>query len=408
MPKKHLPKFLKSQPSLHTSHTSSSSSFQNASTTPAARDQSVNDLLAHLRTSQPNPDTPRRQISTIPSVPPSLQLILANAEPPLPPRPRPQIGVRGRRNRIPGPPPPASWLAAPEETSNEEEAAFRAGAGVGGDINRLPDLPQIAHHRLAHAALVAVARNWHFHTVYDQHYLYTLRPGLKALLLSYIATHNAGALQADDLRLLFRDGDDEDFTYLDLSRAVGPSLTFKDLRSLCHGGKPGVTAMEASSVSDDWDAAADTAVVGRTLFAAVTHISLAWPAASEASWARLMRFVVQCVPTITHLSLAGWGHPGAAGVLRRFARSLLCLKWLDVSDCPARIYDSLREEVEWDRAWRGVETVVCVQVGEGTPQRIREERGRAVAALREHIRGVRAEVGGRWCRVVECGLSEIV
>ncbi|KAI5840018.1 hypothetical protein DFP73DRAFT_597863 [Morchella snyderi] len=401
MPKKHLPKFLKSQPSLHTSHASSSSSSQNVSAAPAARDQSVNDLLAHLRTSQPNSDAPRRQISTIPSVPPSLQLILANAEPPPPPHSRPQIGVlRGRRNRIPGPPPPASWLAAPEETSKEDEAAFRAGAGVGGDINRLPDLPQIKRHRLAYAALIAVARNWRFHTVYDQHYLYALRPGLKALLLSYIATHNTGALQADDLRLLFRDGDDEDFTHLDLSRAVGPNLTFKDLRSLFHGGKPGVT-VEALSVSDDWDAAADTAVAGHARFAAVTHISLAWPAASEASWARLMMFVGQCVPTITHLSLAGWGHPGAAGVLRRFARSLLCLKWLDVSDCPAGIYDSLREEVEWDRAWRGVETVVCVQAGEGTPQEIKEERGRAVAALREHIRGTRAEVGGRWCRIVE-------
>lgn len=351
----------------------------------------MNDLLAHLRISQPNTDAPRRQISTIRSVPPSLQQILANADPPPPPRPRIQVGIP-RRNRIPGPPPPASWLAPPEEVS--EEPVFCAQEPTTShDVHHLPDLPDIAPHRLAHAALVEVAQNWDFHTVYDQHYLYALRPGLKALLLSYIAAHDPGALRPDHLRLLFRDDDDEDFTHLDLSRALGPSLTFKDLRSLFLEKR---VAAVASPVTDDWDIA--TATPGRARFAGVTHLSLAWPAASEASWARLMAFV-QCVPTITHLSLAGWVRPGEPGVLRRFARLLLCLKWLDVSDCPAALYEALKE-VEWDRAWRGVETVVCRQ-GEEIPDKVREERDRVVDELRGSIRAVRTEMGGKWCNVVK-------
>lgn len=420
MPKKRRQKFLNSS-SNSPSHVAPSSTSTHPAA--AATHTTVNDLLAHLRVSQHHTDdTPRPLISTTPSVPPSLQQILENAEPPPPPRPRVQAGVP-RRNRIPGPPPPASWLVAGtggDASSEHDEAAYKVEYR-GGDIYQFPDLVHIEPHRLARAVLVAIAREWCFHVVYDQHYLYTLRPGLKSALLAYVAAYNPDGVGIDGLRVLFKDGpheDDgggweaeaetlsnEDVKYMDLSRALGPRLPWKDLCALFHPPLPlppperttGKTPYAEELTQDAWDL---SPVSPRNRFSSLTHISLSHPRSTMASWARLTAFT-RLIPTVTHLSLAGWPLPASvepAGVLKRFARGLLCLKWLDVADCNAAFYEAL-VEVEWDRCWRGVETVVCSQ-GRDTPEWIAKERERAAEELKKGIRAVRQEMGGKWCSVV--------
>ncbi|KAL0632569.1 hypothetical protein Q9L58_008546 [Maublancomyces gigas] len=414
MPKKRHLKFLK--PSSNLPSNAASSSFASSV---VADHTSVNDLLAHLRVSQPSTEPPRPPISTLPSVPPSLQQILANAEPPLPPRPRVQLGV-SRRNRIPGPPPPASWLVpgADGNPSNEHEERIYKVGYRGEDIYEFPDPARIEPHRLARLTLVAMAREWSFHIVYDQHYLYTLRPGLKSALLAYIAAYNPDGVGINGLRVLFKDGpseDDgggweaeaetssnEDVKHMDLTRALGPRLPWKDLCAFFHqhqppGGATGKLPHVEEPTQDAWDL---SPAPPRNRFSSLTHISLSHPHPTMASWSRLTIFT-RFIPTITHLSLAGWSLPASvepAGVLKRFARGLLCLKWLDVRDCNAEFYETLME-VEWDRCWRGVETVVCSQGGE-TPEWVAKERGRAAEELKKCIRAVRQEMGGKWCSVV--------
>lgn len=412
MPKKRHPKFLK--PS------SGSNVPPNAASSSAAADHtSVNNLLAHLRVSQPHTDPPRPPVSTLPSVPPSLQQILENAQPPPPPRPRVQLGV-SRRNRIPGPPPPASWLVTGTDRdadSGHEETTYKTEY-LAEDIYEFPDLARIEPHRLARAALVAIAREWSLHIVYDQHYLYTLRPGLKSALLAYIAAYNPDGVGIGGLRVLFKDGpnedDDggweadagtssnEDMKHMDLTRALGPRLPWKDLCAFFHppplAEKPTGKSPHAQELTEDtWDL---SPAPSRNRFPSLTHISLSHPHPTMASWARLTNFA-RLIPTITHLSLAGWTLPASvepAGVLKRFARGLLCLKWLDVADCNAAFYEAL-VEVEWDRCWRGVETVVCSQ-GRKTPKWVAQERHRAAEELKRSIRAVRQEMGGKWCNVV--------
>lgn len=418
MPKKHRQKFLTS-PSSNISNSASSSSL--ASNIPAVGSKghtSVNDLLAHLRISQPRIDTPRLPISTLRSVPPSLQQILANADSPPPIRPRVQIGVP-RRNRIPGPPPPASWLGADTTEKGAEEEAIYKAEYRAEDVCKLPDLAHIESDRLAHAVLAAIARDWSFHMVYDQHYLYTLRPGLKSALLAYIAAYNQHGVGADGLWVLFKDdpdddnscrdrkegweaeaelSGDEDFKHMDLTRALGPRLTWKDLSGLFHSPlPPPVQRPIESYLGELWH---PSSTPPRSRFPSLTHLSLSYPHATMSSWTRLTAFA-RLTPTVTHLSLAGWPlstSADPAGVLKRFARSLLCLKWLDVSDCNAAFYKALKD-VEWDRCWRGVETVVCRQAGK-SPKGIREERVRAAEELKMSIRAIRQEVRGKWCGIV--------
>lgn len=304
------------------------------------------------------------------------------------------------------------------DTSSEHEETTYKAEYHGEDVYEFPDRTRIESHRLARAALVAIAREWSLHVVYDQHYLYTLRPGLKSELLAYIAAYNPDGVGINGLRVLFKDGlneDDgggweaeaetssnEDVKHMDLTRALGPRLPWKDLCAFFHqpsppggttGGKPHIEEL----TQDAWDL---PHVPLRNRFSSLTHISLSHPHPTMASWTRLTTFT-RFIPTITHLSLAGWSLPASvepAGVLKRFARGLLCLKWLDVADCNAAFYEILME-VEWDRCWRGVETVVCSQDRQ-TPKLVAKERERAAEELKKCIRGVRQEMGGKWCSVV--------
>lgn len=330
-----------------------------------------------------------------------------------------QVGVP-RRNRIPGPPPPASWLVSGTDgdaSSKCEETSYKTEYCTE-NVYEFPDLAQIEPYRLAHAALVAIARQWSFHVVYDQHYLYTLRPGLKSALLAYIAAYNPDGVGIGGLRVLFKDGpneDDnggweaeaetlsnEDVKHIDLTRALGPQLPWRDLCAFFHPPplpeKATTKSPHVEELTDDaWDL---SPTPPRNRFPSLTHISLSHPHPAMASWARLTTFA-RLIPTITHLSLAGWTLPASvepAGVLKRFARGLLCLKWLDVSDCNTAFYETLME-VEWDRCWRGVETVVCTQ-GRKTPKWVAKEREKAAEELKKSIRAVRQEMGGKWCNVI--------
>jgi hypothetical protein len=244
---------------------------------------------------------------------------------------------------------------------------------------------------------MSIAKNWAFHVEYDQHYLHGLRAGLKSLLLSYIATYsdgNGGGVGIAGLRVLFRDSEDEDFTTLDLSRSLGPGLAMSQLELFLRPYRPTEVVGPAAAAAESWDSAPRSGDYRR--LPALTHLSLAYPL-ERVSWPALLS-VVKIVPTITHLSLAGWSLPDPHAV-RPLAKALLCLKWLDVSDCPCLLYEKLME-VEWWGVWRGVETVVATQESEVESAEVRNLRREKVKQLADFIKASRQEKGGKWCKIL--------
>ncbi|KAL7274469.1 hypothetical protein RUND412_002632 [Rhizina undulata] len=401
----------------------SPSYFSSSTATPATTDngpKSVVDLLAHLRRSQTHSHSPSDVIPKPPpltrTVPPSLQNILPDAAPPPPPLPRVRVG-QSRRSWVAGPPPPASWLRKEPEQQGLEDGIRTEHRGPE-DLYSLPGMTPIDDKALSHYALMSLAKKWPFHIVYDQYYLPELRPGLKSLLLAYVSIYSPGGTTISGLHALFppplpphsspeikgedepwEDLEEEDITaevhHLQLSYALSADLTFKDLTRLF---TPPPTA--SAGVLESWDSLA----IPRNRFPNLTHLSFASPSLSPSVlWSGLLQFT-RCIPTITHLSLASWPilPHDPCGTMKRLARSLLCLKFLDISDCPEGLYTAMLE-VEWDRAWRGVEEVVCRQREPKEKDEMegwRRDRREAARVLGRKIREVRAASGGKWCRVV--------
>lgn len=261
------------------------------------------------------------------------------------------------------------------------------------DVNRLPELPDISGTPLTQALLISMAKNWDFHKVYDQHYLHELRGGLKALLLAHVAAYSPAGVGADGLWALFSYPDDsvtsaDEITHLDLSRAGVGFRTLTELFS-----PPAQSELEEAS----WEATMESGSSSVTRFGSLTHLSLAYLTAP--SWTKLLAFV-KYTPKITHLSLAGWPPP-PEGLAKRLSRRLLCLKWLDVNDCAATVYEALKE-AEWTSTWRTVANIKALQVG-GPAARVA-----AAVALEEHVRNARrSQSTGEWLEV-ECGDREVI
>lgn len=276
---------------------------------------------------------------------------------------------------------------------------MHAGSGGGSQASRLPDIPPIDRTRLLHKALVAVARNWSFHVEYDQHYLHALSASLKSQLLSYIALYSDEGVGIAGLRVLFKNsysGEDDDCTTLDLSRAIGRRLSMSQLEHFLRLPLPSCqSAANVDATAASWDSVPSNLVCRRRRLPALTHLSLAYPL-EYASW-RMLLSLAKAVPTITHLSLAGWGAP-YQGAAKQLAKTLICLKWLDVSGCPVALYDSLVElETEWWGVWRGVETIVAKQESGVESAKVRRERALLLAS---YIKATRQEKGGKWCKVL--------
>jgi hypothetical protein len=343
----------------------------------------VNDLISSLRKSGVPINTPPPATIATPTLPPQIRHLLALPES-APPRPRVRTRLRFDASGLripPGPAPPRSWL----------EGSRHAPAGLGrraqervypNDIGHLPGLEDAGDgrsRRLQDVCLRAMAREWEFVQEYEKNNLADLPVGLRIRLLSNIAVYGPDdGIGFEGLKNLLipppnyeGESDHEDFdagTYnneffrLDISGAMGHSVSFKQLTELLQ--KPSAATNDLEEMS--WE---ENLRLG-TLSAPITHLthlSLSHPA-HTISWKSLLAFSKH-IPTLTHLSLAFWPVPSltpnaktavvqsrygrdvqyggtnyyshsldndfreASEVLRRLAGRLYGLEYLDLSGC---------------------------------------------------------------------------
>ncbi|KAI1957527.1 hypothetical protein LOZ58_005611 [Ophidiomyces ophidiicola] len=347
---------------------------------------SVNDLIQHLRrtqppTEQPRADTVARVMSG--SVHPTIRNIL-DLPVTRPPRPRfrlgPAVGTR-RPWQTPGPAAPTSWLTS---TSRVGPGIISRNGAPNGQLerrlNHLPGLKFPPKHSFQHAILKAMARNWDWHVLYDGEYLSALPTYTKQLLLSYIAVYTENTSLAFNMRGLkplfldmTADGDvaiHSDVTRLDLGGALGRWINLKtlqrELRSDASLSKDGGRAIPISWEEEAWGETSlstpsfiyEEPVILR--FHNLRYLSLARPSPPTANWQSLLNLLSH-VSTLTHLSLAHWPTPTLAAnstvsgapsmnllqrlpastnemleattVLGKLSRASYCLQWLDLNGC---------------------------------------------------------------------------
>ncbi|TQV96156.1 tafazzin [Cordyceps javanica] len=389
--------------------------------------KSVNELLTQLRhaslasSSTAAPPDSSALHANIPTVPPALRHILQIPETPAP-RPRravrPRFDSNGRRLPA-GPPPPRSWTSPsqhqqiPPLSASESVSAVRnALASVS-----LPGLHVPAPTSLIGLVLAHVASNWAFHRVYDQHYLYEVPCHLKPALMRELAIYGPTGLALGDIKaLLLRPGQgdngnhdagslppssafDREITALDLTGALGRSLTLRDVTVLLFPARP--TTSLPDEAQDSWEASVDAPPTPRLSYALVpnlTHVSLAINPehAENVSWRDLLTLAPR-LGSITHLSLAYWPEPcllqsakfatvnspqghripyggtnyyshsidhdwsEALLVLKKLSQSLYTLEFLDLTGC-ASWFQALKLEdehdfIDWVNNWGKITTL---------------------------------------------------
>ncbi|KUJ10428.1 uncharacterized protein LY89DRAFT_740142 [Mollisia scopiformis] len=371
-------------PSLSSATSSSSSAYHNDA------QPTVNDLISSLRkstvssTSSASPTT-----ITTPTLPPQIRHLLAQPETPAPrPRARDRRRFDASGRRLPaGPAPPRSWL----EGSRNALLGMRYRGQqrvYPTDVEHLPGLSagEGKGRRLGDMCLRNMARDWEFVKEYEKNNLVDLPSGLRMALLSAIAVYGPDEgvgfeglknllilPQQEDGQILEFDPEEhnESFFRLDVSGAMGHSLTFKQLTALVQ--KPTSTSEIDPDLS--WEES-----ISRFLsppIPTLTHLSLSHPSPTI-SWTRVIAFAKH-IPRLTHLSLAFWPVPSltpisnttvmasryakdvqyggtnyyshsldgdcreAAEVLRRLAGKLHSLEYLDLTGC-----------ADWVRALRWV------------------------------------------------------
>ncbi|KAI4250588.1 MAG: hypothetical protein L6R40_000188 [Gallowayella cf. fulva] len=372
-------------------------------------DKSVNDLLQQLRIGQASSAAPTesRSDENPQTVHPSLKHIFQIPETlPLRPRPGMRPAMQGRR-RPAGPAPPRSWL----ECSNQAPTRWRRTSLLqrGHESQQRPELEKLgtipniclpSRQSLQHQTLGLLAKNWEFHSHYDQYYLPLLPIRSKQLLLTYIAAYSPNGINAHGLSILFADESiiegaigTEGLTHLDLSVSIGRCLSLKDLKQFITTIFPAPTSTD-SFTPDSWDLPTS---MSPTPTCTLTHLSLSYPPPSI-SWRHLLQLSPH-LNTLTHLSLSHWPSPtltpnsatayrssptgdifygdhdvysasidndfsGAANVLRQLSRDTYCLLWLDLSGCTSWLPSlAWRRDggVDWDGPWTSVQTVVVAQ-----------------------------------------------
>ncbi|CAF9935327.1 MAG: hypothetical protein HETSPECPRED_009746 [Heterodermia speciosa] len=411
MPKKRTFQYSKPTSGPHPSLASSSKldSSKHSMSGSDATTTSVNELIRHLRQTQIAPaEAQRSQLQEDPNahtVHPSLKAIL---DLPDTPAPRPRPGMRnseGRRARGPaGPPPPKSWL------KRRSEGAAHNARTSGPDhrvtdkhVGSLPGVYFPDERSLEHLVLKSLAKNWQWHTRYDQFHLASLPVRHKETLLTYISAYNNRGIDAAGIDLLFLDQSEldgatgsEGLTHLDIGTSVGRAITLKEIKeALTKRTMDGINSSGVEDVPESWDEDMPLiASLSMSRFPTLTHLSLSNPA--NVSWKGLLS-LSQHLATLTHLALAFWPIPSvtpnsktayrespagnidygasnfystadddfseAAGVLKRLSKATYCLQWLDLTGCCEWLH-VLREHdgPDWGGAWRGLETV---KVGQG-------------------------------------------
>ncbi|KAI9669579.1 MAG: hypothetical protein M1817_004622 [Caeruleum heppii] len=404
MPKKRSANFTKPSSTPHPSlspppHASTASDRAATSTT-------VNEILTTLRRNQiSSSESPKSlgqtPIATTRTVHPSLRQILHVADT-APPRPR--LGQPGRalRRGPAGPPPPTSWLTdsvhvpshVKRRIANRRNAeSEEVGRGPAAeDLVPLPGLKHVGDKTLLHQSMKAMAMIWGWQIEYNRYYLADLPHGLKSVLLHYVASYGPSqGVGIDGLRTLFPPVDSKieedsstvatdgcELTHLDLSNAIGRTVTLSHLQSLFSPPIPPSNAAVSTSDSplDSWETAIATlpTPLQTSHFPALTHLSLANPSPTV-SWTKLLS-LAPSLATLTHLSLAHWPVPSltpnskttvldssssnsrspssypapkygatyyysafdgdwseAARIIRKLSKATYCLRWIDLSGC---------------------------------------------------------------------------
>ncbi|KAL6896461.1 hypothetical protein GGI43DRAFT_119070 [Trichoderma evansii] len=383
--------------------------------------RSVNELLANLRHVSLGSEAPRQQLPIVtPSVPPSLREILQIPESPLPaPRRQHRQRVDNNGRRLPaGPPPPQSWVTARSGTTSREGPLPRSTVNrCGLADSTLPGTYLPGSRSLIDIILRRIAADWDIHREFNQYYLYYIPSHLKSALIRWIGIASPDGLSLDDLKLIlipseiYEDEEGEDSSdyhtavnaevnYLDLSGALGRSLTLKEVSELLY---PSKKQEDLAEPQESWDENEIIPSPPRVLLPNLTHLSLALDPqlASEASWKQLLAMSSK-LTTITHLSLAYWPDPcltprarlstvttpqgqnvayggtnyyshsidhdwsEALLVLRMLSRNLYALEFLDLTGCApwfkALMLHSEHDFVDWVVSW-GKVTLLRIYTG---------------------------------------------
>lgn len=303
--------------------------------------------------------------------------------------------------------------------------------------------------------IARLAANWEFHRVYDQHYMYHIPSHLKPTLMRELGAYSDTGLALGDLKALVMHPSeggpgqdsrgvsphpvlDAEITALDLTGALGKSLTLRDVTGFLF---PARAAAAEEELQDSWEASeeAPTSGLPRALMPNLTHISLALnpDRTQHASWRDLLTLAVR-LGSVTHLSLAYWPEPcflqgakfatvsspqghripyggtnyyshsldhdwsEALLVLKKLSQSLYTLEFLDLTGCAswfkALLLEDEHDYVDWVNNW-GKITHLRLDIGwslaDGADESVRSAHREAcglAASVERHIVTAR---GGR-------------
>jgi hypothetical protein len=260
--------------------------------------------------------------------------------------------------------------------------------------------------------LRSLAKTWEFHRSYNQYYLYEIPTHLKTALIIYLGIWHEKGVSLGDLQILLLpwvddDGSedsvspdtspvDKDLVHLDLTGSIGRSIRLRELADLLFP-TTSHQAENPDSLQESWDApslSVDTSI-RPGLLPNLTHLSLSltpFSSTTSVSWRQLLS-MADNLSTLTHLSLAYWPEPsltpnakfatvvsaegpqtsipyGGTGpyshsldadwseaviLLRRLARSLYRLEYLDLTGCtswaPALMATAEHDTVDWVVDW---------------------------------------------------------
>lgn len=281
-----------------------------------------------------------------------------------------------------------------------KQVNYGASGRIRTGVESLPGLSKCpAKRSLVATCLRQMSQDWKFHSEYDQEYLGILPTELRMILLSYVASYGPEeGVGTDGLQTILRPGEDqfgdfggnEDFRRLDLSGAMGRSISFKQLQKLI---------VRASTLVDeeeeDWEVAASKLTLSPVIASipsnSLKYLSLSNPP-QNISWSAFLDFAAH-VPLVTHLSLAGWPTPcltpnlikatmssrygrnvavggsnyyshtldndwyEASSILQQLSKLLYSLEWLDLDGCnfwTSALYWDEKPCINWADSWRKV------------------------------------------------------
>lgn len=374
--------------------------------------KSVNELLANLRTTAASSSSNQPSIlaTATPSVPPAIRQILQIPETPapLPRRPvRRRFDNYGRRLPA-GPPPPGSWSRPPRDPQTAQRALESLSTHSLATVT-LPGAYMPAPGSLLDLVARRMALEWQLHRQYDSPYLYYIPTHIKPVVMRHVAMLGEPGLSVKDLKALLlpqpdsnggsngtRMYDVEDLTILDISGAIGKTISLGELSELLFP-----TQMAPSNeLQDSWETEDVHPSIPTSLLPKLTHLSLAVDPkkADNASWKQLLSLASK-LTNITHLSLAFWPAPcltrksqftsmssphqrdiaysgtnyyshsidqdwsEALLVLRLLSKSLYSLEFLDLTGCiswfKALILedDDSHDHVDWAGNWGKITTL---------------------------------------------------